>query len=84
MMKEKDGKGIAAIVVSRMKKGKGMSDDEDMSMPESEEDYSEESEDGSVEYEAAADDLMTALDEGDTGAVAEALKSFFELCKHGE
>lgn len=73
-MKKKDA---IALIVAKMGKNKGSEEDTDEMMSESD--------DGDeMGYEAAADDVMSAIQEGDSAALAEALKSFIELCDHGE
>lgn len=66
-----DKKPIAALIISKMKKGK----EEEAPMDD---DYAEsEVDEGMV---VSAEDLIAAIKEGDAEAVAEALKNFVAQC----
>ena len=51
------------------------------SMPEMESDDMEDSDDMQMEYQAAADDVLSAIESKDSAALAEALQAFVTLCR---
>lgn len=67
-MKDSKTKGVAALIVGKMGKG-----------PEAEGEDTEDTgeEDGLT---AAAEEIMSAVKEGDASALKEALKSFYSMC----
>lgn len=65
-MDKKKSKGIAALIVEAMPKGKGSEDSDAM--------------EGS-DYSIAADEILSAIQEKDSQALGDALKAFVEMCK---
>jgi hypothetical protein len=71
-MAEKSPKGLAALIIASKKPAK-----EEMPMAGEMEDSEEES---SVELESAADEILSAISNGDPKMLMEALKAFVDMC----